>query len=401
MRGTALILALALLTAGCVGGSDDGPDDEATATSAPGGSGQAATGNGSNATENATYLKNEDYNQTHVHDYWPGNTTTKVLMDEVLETNTFANVFYTGFSPLWTGEPRTSVGTVWFTLPNGSFVPEGTGELTVEVDATSALDRGEITLFHTSPNTDQWTEMDPQGAQAEWTIPLEPEMADLPHASSTQWYWRIEAQGNAAIMDGELNVKVIAHKLYDLDAWPEHDDPWEQGARTQLPLFTAEDTFDRTGEVTWIQTGEENPDAIRPPEGTIVPPETKIVLVKLWYALDGGAKNNANADVTLSVKEGSSAGWYRGMWDDQVEERDGFKMFAIEASSGNWDSPYADQSGWAWTLEAPSGLREPTSGDTFLYMGGTDVGSGNYTMDVTAYRELPGWLQGQIQEGED
>ncbi len=398
MRGTALILALALLTAGCVGGSDDGSGGETQQASTPDQGGQAPIGNQSNGTENATYLKNEDYNQTHVHDYWPGNTTERNLMDEVLETNTFGSAFSTVFAPFWAGEARTSVGTLWFTLPNGSFVPEGTGELVVEVDATSALDRGEINLAYTSPDTDQWTEMDPQGAQATWTIPLEPEMADMPHASSTQWYWRLEAQGNGAVMDGEVNVKVIAHKLYDLEAWPEHPDLWDGGRLTQLNLFTAEDTFERTAEVTWLQTGEEEPNAIRPPEGTIVPPETKVLLVKLWYGLDENPKNTANADVTLDVKEGSSAGWYRSMWSDRIEERDGFKMFAIETGSGNWDSPYADQSGWAWRLEAPSGLREPTSGDSMIYMGGTEVGSGNYTMDVTAYRELPGWLQNQIQE---
>lgn len=401
MRVTALVLALLLLTAGCLGGSDTDPGDEAAEAQAASQEGQSAVGNASNGTSNATYLKNEDYNQTHIHDYWPGESTERILMDEVLETNTFVNVFATMFAPFWAGEARTSVGTIWFTLPNGSFVPEGTGELVVEVDATAALDRGDLALAYTSPDTDQWTEMEPQGAQATWTIPLEPEMADLPHASSTQWYWRLEARGTGGLMDGEVNVKVIAHKLYDIDAWPEHPDPWEQGQLTRLDLFTAEGEFDRTGEVNWIQTGEENPDAIRPPTGTTVPPETKILLVKLWYSLGDSAKNTANGDVTLSVKEGSSAGWYRSMWSDEIEERDGFKMFAIEAGSGNWDSPYAEESGWAWQIEAPSGLREPTSGDPMIYMGVTDVGTGNYTMDVSAFRELPGWLENEIQDQDD
>ncbi|MDX1611559.1 MAG: hypothetical protein R3185_04260 [Candidatus Thermoplasmatota archaeon] len=398
MRSLALLLALAMVTAGCIGGSDDA-DEAAEPTNVEDGdqgnrSAQATTANNSSA--NATYLKNEDYSEAHIHDYWNG-AEERVLMDEVLATNTFQSTFVTLFWPFIGEGTRTSVGTVWFTLPNNTFVPEGTGELVVEVDATSALESGQLVLAHKAANTNEYVELDAQGAQASWTIPLEPEMADLPHAKSTRWGWRLDAQGNGAILDGEFSVTITAKKLYDLTAWPAHEDPWQGGAIDRLSLANLDGTFDVTDPTPWFNPlADEAPDVTLPP-GTIVPPETRLLLVKFWYAMDGNAKNNANADVTLRVKEGSTSGFYRGMWSEEIQDEPGFKMFAIPASSENWDSPYADESGWAFQITAPTGLRDPQTGESWLYMGVAEAGSGNYTLEVTAFKNVPGWLQEEVQ----
>lgn len=399
MRWTAVLLALMLIFSGCLSGGSGAPGDDkaqtqALNTSSP--SNRTAT-NGSDG--NATYLKDSDYNQTHVHDYWPGNSTEKVLMDDTVQTETMISVFYTAFSPFFR-DPKTGVGTVWFSLPNGTFVPQGTGKLTIQVDSTSALKRGQQALYYQPANSAEYTQMQPKGAQAEWTIDVKPEMADLPHAKSTRWDFRLEAQGAGSVLDGEINVKIVAHKTREVEAWPEHPDFWNKGKLANQHLATMNGTFDRlnTFATEWATGGQQS--SVTFPEGTIVPPETKVLLVKFWYALDNHPKNNANADVTLLVKEGSSSSYFEWQDDNIVRQEQGFKMFAIPVDGASWDSPYAEKSNWAFRVYSPLGVRNPSSGDTMFYFGIGESGSGNVTIDATAYRVIPPWLQSQMS-GED
>ncbi len=384
MRWKAAVLVGLLLVSGCLGGGsgtsdadDNGPQTIDT----------TASGNQTpaNASENATYLKNQDYNETHVHDYWPGNATEKVLMDETVEA---------GF---WF-DSDASVGGTWFSLPNGSFVPEGTGELVVEVDATSALERGQQALSYTPANTNRYTQMDGQGAQATWEIEVSPEMADMPHAKSTRWAFTLEADGAGSVLDGEAHVRITAVKLHDLEAWPEHPDFWDKGQTTKLDLETINGTFERLETFASGLTDRGTPEnAINFSDGTIVPPETKVLLLKFWFARDSSPTNNANGDVNLRVKEGSSSYWYSYQEHRIVREKPGYKMYAIPVDGASWDSPYAEKSRWSMLIDAPTGFRVPQE-DATLEMGFAQVGSGNYTIDADVYRVIPPWLSSMMQE---
>lgn len=391
MRWTAVLVGLMLVASGCITGGSDTND---TAPTEPQSVNETSSINRTtdNSTENATYLKNSDYEEVHVHDYWPGNSTERILMDETVQTNTLFSAFYTAFSPFFQ-DPKTGVGVVWFSLPNGSFVPVGTGKLVVEVDATGALKNGQMALRYSAADSAEFTRMDPQGAQATWNMEVQPTMTDPPHAKSTRWEFILEADGPGAVLDGEINVKITAVKTRELKTWPAHPDFWNQGELTQKHLANINGTYDKLGTfATRLAEGEEDQSAIRMPEGTLVPPETKVLLVKLWYTRDQQPKNNANADVNLRVKEGSSSSYYAWQGDNRVKDEEGHTMYAIPVDGTNWDSPYAEQSNWAFRLYAPTGTHDPAQ----LYFGIAEAGSGNYTIDVTAYRVIPPWLQSMM-----
>ncbi len=382
-----------LLLAGCLGGSDDDAGDPASNASGESIEAQTSTNSSTtNATGNATYLQNSDYSKAHIHDYW-GEASEKVIMDEVIEVNPFLSVFYTTFAPFIDGEPRASVGTAFFSLPNGSFVPEGAGELRVQVDATGSLRNGQMSLGYQAANSATFAQTDPQDAQAEWILELTPDMADLPHAKSTRWAFRLDASGAGAVLEGEVSVKMTAVKTYEIEAWPEHPDFWENGTRNKLHLANINATFEKLEHEFTFFLQEEETDAIPLPEGTIVPPETSLLLVDFWYALDGDVKNNANGDAELRAKEGSASSFYRGLWWNEVENEPNHIRYAIPVDGSNWDSPYAEESAWAFLVYAPFGVRDPTTDEAFMRMGIMEVGSGNVTVDVTAYRTVPDWLE--------
>lgn len=396
MRPIVLALAALLLTAGCLGGTGENPDENADTErrASTNLTGEAAE-NFPEASENATYLQNQDYSDEHIHDYWNG-ADERILMDEVVETQLVRDVFLTAFWPFIAGEPRASVGNVWFTLPNGSFVPEGTGELFVEIDATAALKGGQVALAYRPANGDDFVFLDPQAAQASWTIELTPEMADLPHSSSTRWYWLVSAEGPGAVLDGPINVRVTAKRLFDIEAWPEHPDFWQQGHLTRLDLANLSGTYDYA-EAREFMAEESGLVKVHLPPGVIVPPETKVLLVDFQYTRSGDAKNTLNGEVELAVKEGSTAGYYRGMWWETIEREDGHKVYAIQVDESNQDSPYAAESGWAFEVHAFLGAEAPT-GDGRWNMGIAEVGSGEFTLDVKAFRVLPDWLEQAIEE---
>lgn len=399
MRTLAGVLCVMLVLSGCItGGGDDADElDRSETAEAQRLADQEANRTAGNATGNATYLRNTDYNRSHVHDYW-GEATTKVLMDETVSTETFFSVFYTTFSPLF-DEPQTDVGVVFFALPNGTFVPEGTGLLHVEIDATSALKQGQVQLSYLDATSDSFTELPAQGAQATWTIETSPTMVDLPHAKSSRWGFLLEADGAGGVLDGDIAVTVTAEKTREIEAWPEHPDFWEAGTREKMHLMSLNETFQHQETfVTQVADGQEEGEAIALPPGTIVPPETSILLVKLWYGMDESATNQANGGVHLLVEEGSSNRGARLAWSDQVRTEEGFKMYAIPVTGATWDSPYAEESQWSFGLYVPMGMRDPQDGSEMMTLGIAELGAGNITLDVTAYREIPGWLQEEVQQ---
>ncbi len=389
MQWKALLIVGLMLTAGCLGGSDDDDSSQAQTIDAKTSDGSAVE---TNETGNATYLQNSDYSKAHIHDYW-GEASERVIMDEVLEV-------WTCLGAGW-DEGEAASGCVFFSLPNGSFVPEGTGQLIVEVDATGSLRNGQMELEYKAANTAEYVETDPQGAQAEWLIELTPQMADLPHSKSTRWAFNLEGSGHGAVLEGEVNVKITAVKVFEIAEWPEHPDFWNNGTRNQIGLGNLNATFDQLGLGFSMRMGdlydsEADREPVTFPEGTIVPPETSVLLIKFWYDRSNHAKNNLNGDIDLYVKEGSTSTWYRSLeWGNQLETEEADKLYYVEVDGSNWDSPYAEQSQWSFQIRAPSGLNDGTVCEGCA-IGLADIGAGNATIDVTAYRDVPGWLDAEI-----
>jgi len=391
MRWKVLAVGALLLVSGCLSVGSEGSDtSQAEASSESGESLNVSTnGSSTNETQNATYLKDSDYNETHVHDYWPGISNEKVLMNHDVNVNPFSSAFRTTFASAF-DEPRTSVGWAYFSLPNGSFVPVGTGNLTVEVDATGALENGQIRLHYTPANTADWTEMEARDAEGEWAIDVSPEMTDPPHSKSTRWAFQLEATGNGGFMEGDVNVTITAEKTRELKQWPSHPDFWNSGEKTQLHLANVNETFDKQ-EVAFVDqaTGDDDKN-ITLPEGTIVPPETETLLLDFWYEREAGATDDANSEVDLRVKFGSSSSYYSWVEDHIVEEKPGYKAYAIPVDGSNWDSPYASESNWKFRVNVPLTV---STEDTSLRFGLAEVGQGNVTIDATAFRETPQWIE--------
>lgn len=389
MRGR-LLLVLLLLSAplaGCLGGESE-PRPTA---SDPAGSAGNATDAGVAA--NATYLRNLDYSREHIHDYWQG-ADARLLMDETLTTNTMQGVFYTAFRPLIDGRTSTSAGMVPFTLPNGTFVPEGTGELLVEVDATAALRGGEVVLSHQAANAYEYTALEAQGAQAGWTIELTAEMADVPHAKSTRWSFLLEADGAGGLLDGEVAVKVTAKRLFEIDAWPEHPDFWDAGAVTKLDLGNTTGAYDYAGQHVFYDPTE-SPFVIVEPAG-LVPPETSALLVTLTFERDeADPKNRLNGPVLLVVKDGASSRGFAVMHGNKIVDEPGRLVYAVPVHSDSWDSPYAGSSGWAFEVHAPFGYHDD---EQVIDVGGLDIGKGTFDVGIVAYRVVPPWLDEVLKD---
>jgi len=396
MRIAAVLSVALLLGAGCLGGSDDASDDRPSRmTTVEERKAEVLA----NASDNATYLENDDYFEFHIHDYW-GGAEERILMDEIVSTGSDRSAFRALFISVFRGDPQTSLGYAEFSLPNGSFVPEGTGELFVEVDATAALRNGQVILGYRAANADQMVEMEAQPAVASWTIPLEPSMADMPHASSTRWAWSLRADGNGAILDGEVSVRITAKRVFDIDAWPEHPDFWQGGNLTRLDLHQQDGSFQYADPEVFRWTGQFTPETITLPVGTLVPPETSVILVFFHYELDGDVKNNLNAWTELFVKEGSSSNGFRPLWWDSVERSEGERVYAILADETNWDSPYASESDWAFQVISYMGLRSDVMCEDGCPMGFAYVGSGTYHVEIQAFREVPPWLEDLLGEGD-
>ncbi len=387
MRAPVAAMVLLLLLAGCLGSSTDGPDlSPQTATEETDGPEDARPED--QASGNASYLQNSDYRQAHIHNYWQG-ADRKVLMDEVLSTDTEGNLATTVFSPLTEGQARTSVGTLPFTLPNGSIVPEGAGQLIVQVDATSSLDNGQLLLEHKAADRATYQETDPQGAQAEWVLELSPEMADLPHAKSTRWGFRLEASGPGAVLDGDVAITITAVKVFDLTAWPSHADFWSNGEIDELDLGTVSGSYDYLSQHL-VPTPDQPFVEIVPPDGNLVPPETTALVVNLTYDRDEtDPKNMVNGPVILIVKDGATSRGYKVMHGNAIADRPGFISYALPVTGATQDSPYANQSGWRFELHAPMGYHDE---DRTIDIGGGDFGKGTFEANMVAYRVLPAWL---------
>ena len=395
MRLAVLLLVGSLLAAGCLGAQDEAPDrtpSELTTVE------ERKAEVLANASDNATYLENDDYFEEHIHDYW-GGAEERILMDEIVTASSDESARRAFFFSLLRGDPQTSVGYAAFTLPNGSFVPEGTGELRVDVDATAALRNGQLAFGYQAANADRTETMEPQAATASWTIVLEPEMADMPHSSSTRWAFALWADGAGGMLDGDISVRVTAKRLFDIQAWPEHPDFWQGGNLTRVDLHAQEGSFAYADPTLLYVTGQFTPERVLFPPGTIVPPETRVLLVTFDFQLDSDVKNNLYGDLSLVVKEGSSARWVRSMRFDAIEYEEFHRVYALITDETNWDSPYASESGWWFDIHAFAGVRAPVACEqgcvlrTFFGGPPLEVGSGTYQIDIKAFREVPPWLE--------
>lgn len=157
-------------------------------------------------------LANATLGAEHVHDAW-GEAEQLVLLDETIAAGecegTMDAIFYAGVTT-FNGE-GPAYGCARLALPEGVVVPEGTGELVIEIDATDAMKSGGMELQFRNKAREERLEASSEPTHT-WTIPLTQADWDIAHAAATTFVMYVGAVGNGAVFQGNVAARVVAMK---------------------------------------------------------------------------------------------------------------------------------------------------------------------------------------------
>lgn len=336
MRALALLPLLAATTlAGCSGGGGGGGTDPAPSVVTD--------------PRDTGYLLNMTPG-SHVHDYWQGRTEVLVVEN----TTGTRNVSYGG-----------DHGTVasWIP-PDGSIVPQGTGQLEAVIDWTEATSPGSFPIAYTHAELHARTAADDDArpvGRIERGQPLRfnatKDQADPPHYVLSLWEFKLvlwNEGGSSTSFSGTFSLRVTAFRTLPLEPFPPHPDLW--GGKTELPLAAFDQVVQvHMGLVETYACLEGCADVTFAPDpGVLVPYDGKEVVVTVRtdtastpvaFGLDvHGADTRTLAPVAPE--------------SDTV----GQQVFRVPLD-GRGDSPYAKQSLWEFRVH-PGTPREagPWSG---------------------------------------
>lgn len=164
----------------------------------------------------AAELQNATLGDDHVHDAWAG-AQELVLLDETIEAGDCEGPQDAAFYAMVTtfNAQGPAYGCARLSLPEGAVVPEGTGELRIEVDATGALKSGAMEIQFRNKAREERLEASSE-PQHVWTIPLAEADWDIAHATSTTFVMYLGAVGPGALLQGPVLARVVAAKA---DGW--------------------------------------------------------------------------------------------------------------------------------------------------------------------------------------
>lgn len=351
MRKVALVglLAASLLLAGCMdaGGSNVDPADRKAVEDA--GLGDLANSTIEDTSSGmATPGNRSDDHLPHVHDYWADRDRILVADDavdlEILTGMTFYHTF---------ARRDPTVGATWWELPQGKTVYQGTGvlELTFNWDDPAIMGVGMAYRHAGSP---EFTEFQPLSKGQVLAIEVTPEMSDLPHAGLSRWAFMFKGFGSPPVAYGKVSLKAELVRVHDLHAYPAHANFYETTDTLVLMDAEAKSTNRAftTQIVNFATAGEDAEEGFTLPEGSIVPPGTEVITVKM--TLKGDAKG---ADwVDFSYRDGGG-NWNRAEPLENAEDPNTYE-FLLFVEPGTSDSPYATLSSWRFYVYAdvrPSG----------------------------------------------
>ncbi|HEX2022139.1 MAG TPA: hypothetical protein VHH36_05460 [Candidatus Thermoplasmatota archaeon] len=157
-------------------------------------------------------LENATLGPEHVHDPW-GEALEMTLLDETIvaglcEGPVDAAIYL--MVRAFAGEPG-AYGCARVSLPEGVVVPEGTGALRVEADATDALKSGAYAFQWRSKahEAEGETSTDPVHT---WRVELDESDWDIPHANATTFTMYLASRGPAGVFEGNVAVRVVAER---------------------------------------------------------------------------------------------------------------------------------------------------------------------------------------------
>jgi len=323
MRRLSLFLVFALLAgvlAGCV---DDEPKPNDVVDPGPAdddGAGNTTLPYGVDPnTANDTELEG-----AHLHDEW-GDATELLLADMTVGTadcseNPLMEVFLIGSGAF--RDQSVQKGCAMFGLDADRLVPEGTAELTVEIDATNALQEGGMQLYYGNDEkrtTELEATTDPVFT---WTIEMTPLEWDLPHSGETAWYFFLRPSGQIAILDGTMEVQIIAERL---EVWSPvlgsaHVDHWAADAAHDFIAADVMRSLDTNVTVEYVSfadrvTGAEGSEPV-PLDDIVAPGTAQVTLAVQWDPVQGCPPGHGCWVVAYMQSSGGGRGFG---WGDPVE----------------------------------------------------------------------------------
>lgn len=278
----------------------------------------------------------------HVHDLWEGRERI-TLLEEDFTVEPPEAAMWGFFTTYFFAQP--SVGGFFVDLPEGAFVPEGTGLLEIQATWTDPTVTGLRFLYRHAGSGDisGWVPA-PKGEVV--ALEVTPQMADMPHAQRTRWGFLFAADGTPPLLVGQVHLRIEAVKTRDPTLYPGHPDFW--GDKTELLRLDADGETRSRIDPPFLPMPANN---LAPPEDALsltapVPMETAWLVVRV----DVLSVEPSSLQVANLRLEARTADDLQFDFDDvEVEpEVDGTSWtWRIPVEMQETDSPYADGSAWA------------------------------------------------------
>lgn len=387
MRRALALLWVLLVLGGCAEPAlDEAPTadeavEDASATAASGAAPVARSGN-------ATDLGH----MPHLHDYWSGKDRV-TLFDDVIDPGENQDPFENLEPFLVDKEPKLG-RTVW-RLPDGAIVYEGTG--TMEITATWDDPRvTAIALEYRSGVDAEFGEPLPLPHGETLSIPITPEMTDMPHMSTSRWVFGWEPADAPGAALGPFNVKIDIVRVADVMLFPGHPELFEG-----KPEKVLHDLDHEQAEVSYAKRvpnlatqGDFGEKTVSPQK--VVPMETKAMQVEVTV-LDTSATPGVVSDIRFFYHGADTTFLghpyvipYEGSFDT------GVLVYRFPVTMEQTDTPYGEQSQWVFFVEP---VTKFVGADEEGECGGcTDV-SIKYHLKVVAYdHDLDGY---SMMEGDE
>jgi len=340
------ILSIAsLLLAGCTGGGPEAtPSQTLGVVTDPG---------------DYSYLQNATPG-SHIHDYWQGRSVVTVLDEDGGPMSASCDGCDDGMQ-IHEGRPE-----------EGSIVPQGTAWLNVTVTwSPGGSGTNDFAGMDFMVKTAQDSELRRVGPVANGVllrINTTNQQDDPPHYVLSLWRFGLSVQprpgSDQVAFSGDLHIRVDAVRGLPLVPYPPHPDRWAGATELDLAQDTMTTTEYQTVDPQSGGTGSHCYGGclgtILPLNGSVVPVETKEVLVIVEVEADG-------IPAGLGLQYHGADTWTMRTANGTASTPPGTLTFRIPVSGLMADSPYAPQSLWEFELfiDQPGYVRAWTGTYTF------------------------------------
>lgn len=341
-------------------------------------------------TANASVLEG-----AHEHDAW-GTLLELTVIDRTIETGDCATTSKSALLLLESvrGSQEAHYGCAYFRLDDGVIIPEGTERLDIAMDASGlATHQGGIELWYRNSQTPNKVLVE-STTEAVYTfsISMTREEWDVPHAEESEWFFELRPSGQAAAMDGPIDIFGVAHRV---ENWipilgSRHIDHWAPDAPHTFITPDIQLLMDETVSMkapSYLSTvgGQEGEHSFDMSD--IVPPGTSIVSVVVQYAEIGGCEPPFGCWVVPKLQPAKSSVHYGG---EEVARGAtyGIYTFAVPEPIVP-DSTYAKESTysvWLDMMACPNGEDSTVNGRIDECLGDT---ANDLTADVRV--EVEAW----------